>query len=59
VVLANPRWERLLVRFLELSGVGRTMAMGRTKKLLIPQGWMSGLCGKPGEDGKSVGRVNL
>jgi len=26
--LANPRWERRFVRFLELSGVGRTMADG-------------------------------
>jgi len=25
---ANPRWERGFVRFLELSGVGRTMADG-------------------------------
>jgi len=29
VLLANPRWERRFVRFLELSDVGRTMA-GRT-----------------------------
>jgi len=28
VLLANPRWERRFVRFLELSGVGRTMADG-------------------------------
>jgi len=28
VLLANPRWERRLVRFLELSGVGRTVADG-------------------------------
>jgi len=28
VLLANPRWERRLVRFLELSGVGRVMADG-------------------------------
>jgi len=27
-LLANPRWERRFVRFLELSGVGRTMADG-------------------------------
>jgi len=27
-LLANPRWERWFVRFLELSGVGRTMADG-------------------------------
>jgi hypothetical protein len=24
----NPRWERRFVKFLELSGVGRTMADG-------------------------------
>jgi len=28
VLLANPRWERRIVRFLELSGVGRTIADG-------------------------------
>ena len=28
VLLANPRWERRFVRFLELSGVGRVMADG-------------------------------
>jgi len=28
VLLANPRWGRRFVRFLELSGVGRTMADG-------------------------------
>jgi hypothetical protein len=28
VLLANPRWERRLVKFLELSGVGRVMADG-------------------------------
>jgi len=32
--------------------------MGRMKKLLMPQGWMSGLCGKPGEDGKNAGGLN-
>jgi hypothetical protein len=26
VLLANPRWERCLVKFVELSGVGRVMA---------------------------------
>jgi len=31
VLLANPRWERRFVRFLELSGVGRTMADGTDK----------------------------
>jgi hypothetical protein len=28
VLLANPRWERCLVKFLELSGMGRVMADG-------------------------------
>jgi hypothetical protein len=28
VLLANPRWERRLVKFLELSGVGRVVADG-------------------------------
>jgi len=28
VLLSNPRWERRLVKFLELSGVGRRMADG-------------------------------
>jgi len=27
-LVANPKWERWFVRFLELSGVGRTMADG-------------------------------
>jgi hypothetical protein len=28
VLLANPRWERRFVKFLELSGVGEVMADG-------------------------------
>jgi len=28
VLLANPRWERRFVRFLELSGAGSVMADG-------------------------------
>jgi hypothetical protein len=28
MLLANPRWERRLVKFLELSGVGRVVADG-------------------------------
>jgi hypothetical protein len=28
VLLANPRWEKWLLRFLELSGVGRIVADG-------------------------------
>jgi hypothetical protein len=27
-LLADPRWEKWVVRFLELSGVGRTLADG-------------------------------
>jgi hypothetical protein len=27
-LLANPRWERRFVKFLELSGVGRVIADG-------------------------------
>jgi hypothetical protein len=27
-LLADPRWEKRFVRFLELSGVGRTLADG-------------------------------
>jgi hypothetical protein len=33
MLLANPRWERRLVKFLELSGVGRVMADGRGRSL--------------------------
>jgi len=28
VLLANPRWERRFVKFLEFTGVGRTVADG-------------------------------
>jgi hypothetical protein len=28
VLLANPRWERWLAKFLELSGMGRVIADG-------------------------------
>jgi hypothetical protein len=27
-IIANPRWERRFLKFLELSGVGRVMADG-------------------------------
>jgi len=43
VLLANPRWERRLLKFLELSGVGRAMDDGvdedvaRAKRL---DGWI-------------------
>jgi len=58
VLLANPGWERRSVRFLELSGVGRTMADG-TDEEAAHAARIDGLYGKLGEDGKSVGRVNL
>jgi hypothetical protein len=32
VLLSNPRWERRLLRFLEMSGVGRVMAGGRDRR---------------------------
>jgi len=35
VLLANPRWERRFVRFLELSGVGRTMADGTDEEAAL------------------------
>jgi len=57
VLLASPRWERRFVRFLSYLRLGGRWLMGRMKKLLMPQGWMSGLYGKPGEDGRSVGRT--
>jgi hypothetical protein len=31
-LLADPRWEKRFVRFLELSGVGRTLADGTDKE---------------------------
>jgi hypothetical protein len=39
VLLANPRWEKRLVRFLELSGVGKLME--RMNMVLVPRGWTS------------------
>jgi len=45
--------------FLSCRGLGGRWLMERMKKLLMPQGWMSGLCGRPGEDGRSVGRAKL
>ena len=34
--LANPRWERRFVRFLELSGVGKTMKDGTDDESAYP-----------------------
>jgi len=39
VLLSNPRWERLLVKFLELSGVGRVSRDGQKE-------WTAGSRGK-------------
>jgi hypothetical protein len=35
VLLANPRWEKRLLRFLELSGAGRIVANGEDEE----EGW--------------------
>jgi hypothetical protein len=32
VLLSNPRWERRLMRFLELSGVGRLVEGGKDEE---------------------------
>jgi len=32
VLVSNPRWERRLLKFLELSGVGRVMDDGRDEE---------------------------
>jgi hypothetical protein len=50
VLLANPRWERHFVKFLELSGVGRVMADGTDEMTLAPRGWMSGWYGRCGTE---------
>jgi hypothetical protein len=50
VLLANPRWERRFVKFLELSGVGRVMADGRTDEARALE-WTSG--GGVGCDGEN------
>jgi hypothetical protein len=39
-LLANPRWERRFVKFLELSGVGRVMVDGIDEPTL--REWTSG-----------------
>jgi hypothetical protein len=46
VLLSNPRWEKRLLRFQELSGVGRVMEDGLTKKRSGQGGWTIGCLGK-------------
>jgi hypothetical protein len=45
-LLADPRWEKRFVRFLELSGVGGLWRTGRTRSLRMPRGWIRGLRGR-------------
>jgi hypothetical protein len=40
VLLANPRWERRFVKFLELSGVGRVMADGTDEDAAKMDEWV-------------------
>jgi hypothetical protein len=46
VLLANPRWERRLAKFLGLSGVGRVMADKTDEDEPMPREWMSGWFGR-------------
>jgi hypothetical protein len=46
VLLANPRRERRLVKFLELSGVGRVMADRTDEDGAYAGGWMTGWRGR-------------
>jgi hypothetical protein len=40
VLLANPRWEKRFLKFLELSGVGRVMAYGTDEEgIKISKRW--------------------
>jgi hypothetical protein len=51
VLLANPRWESRLLRFLELSGVGRFVEEdGRRRGPRIQDGWLGGVGGGGGEE---------
>jgi hypothetical protein len=55
VLLANPRWERWFVKFLELSGVGRVMADGTDEDgaRMDEWGWCTGGVGCDGESSTS------
>jgi hypothetical protein len=46
VLLGNPRWEKRLLRFLELPGVGRVVANGTDEGEAGPERRMNGLYGK-------------
>jgi hypothetical protein len=41
VLLANPKWERRFVKFLELSGVGRVMADGTNEDAARMDEWVA------------------
>jgi len=57
VLLSNPRWERRLVRFLELSGVGRRMADGTDEdETQATREWITREAEETGEGGD---RLNL
>jgi hypothetical protein len=43
MLLASPRWEKRLLRFLELSGVGRIMENGKDDeevRAAVRNGWI-------------------
>jgi hypothetical protein len=42
ILLSNPRWESRLLRFLELSGVGRYVEGEWMKTKLTQREWTSG-----------------
>jgi len=41
VLLSSLRWERRLLRFLELSGVGRIVESGADKEATRLDGWVA------------------
>jgi hypothetical protein len=55
-LLSNPRWERRLMRFLELSGVGR-LVEEKTKKKPMRKKWTSGLYGRLRRGGQGGART--
>jgi len=59
VLLANPRWERRFVRFLELSGVGRTMADGTDEEAAYAARMDEWIVWETRRDRRSVGRAKL
>jgi len=51
VLLSDPRWEKRLVRFLELSDVGRAMADGMDEDEARRSGWTGGFVWEAAEGG--------